>query len=273
MNRYFFLITTFFISLISQSQEQTLKEVITLKMPLTREDSMPGTRGAGVAWHPVQKKYYAAFAGNWGYPLAIFDIKGNRLSPDNSTTREDLRGIWYNPETKEIQGNTYSDYGWFKYAMDSKGLITSSETLISGMNQPDAQSVGAYNFKDKKVLFIHDGFLYSYDITDGLEISSQEVNWGKKKPTTSGGDLAEYGGSFENYNKWSLIYTGIAGAEIGFLNFENKQIELYDYATCHLSKVLTLPDGASVEPTFNFAYANGVYWLFDMEGRKWHGYK
>jgi hypothetical protein len=37
--------------------KQSLKKVMELKMPKTADDDMPGTRGASVAWHPVQKKY------------------------------------------------------------------------------------------------------------------------------------------------------------------------------------------------------------------------
>jgi len=269
MKRSVFVIAAVLFSFLSQAQTR-LKEVMTLKMPRTREDSMPGTRGASVVWHPIQKKYYAAFAGNWGYPLAIFDVKGTRLSGDDLNTNEDLRGLWYNPDAKEIQGNTYSDYGWFIYNLGTDGSILGSRTLFSGMNQPDKQSVGTYNYKDRKVLFVHSGSLYSYDIADSSIISSTEINWGKRK--SSSGDLAEYESS-ENYNRTALIYTGIAGSEIGFLNVEKKQIELYDYTSCHLSKVLPLPEDAPAERSFNFAYANGIYWLFDMDGRTWHGYK
>ena len=59
--------------------EKTLKKIATLKMPRTVDDDMPGTRGACVAWHPVQKKYYAAMAGNIGYPMGVFDGSGKRI--------------------------------------------------------------------------------------------------------------------------------------------------------------------------------------------------
>jgi len=77
----------------------------------------------------------------------------------------------------------------------------------------------------------------------------------------------------ENYNHTSLIYTGIKGQELGFLNIAENQIELYDIQTGFMTKVVPLPESATIETTFNFAYANGIYWLFDMENRRWIGYK
>mgnify|MGYP006388747501 CR=1 FL=1 len=62
------------------SQNRTLVQTAALLMPRTVDDEMPGTRGASVTWHPVQKKYYTAMAGNGAYPMAVFDAKGKRLS-------------------------------------------------------------------------------------------------------------------------------------------------------------------------------------------------
>ena len=59
-------------------------------MPKTADDDMPGTRGAGVAWHQY-KKYYANFAGNVGYPSAVFNATGKRLSSDDAETMVDTR--------------------------------------------------------------------------------------------------------------------------------------------------------------------------------------
>jgi hypothetical protein len=40
-----------------------------------------------------------------------------------------------------------------------------------------------------------------------------------------------------------------------------------------MTQILKLPDTATTEGMFNFAFANGIYWLFDMETRIWTGYK
>ncbi len=77
------IIATIFSATAQPAIEKNLKKGITLTMPRTIDDEMPGTRGACVAWHPVQKKYYASMAGNIGYPMGVFDAtgKGFHLTP------------------------------------------------------------------------------------------------------------------------------------------------------------------------------------------------
>ena len=264
----FFLATCF---TISAQVPQQLKKVMELKMPKTLEDDMPGTRGASVAWHPVFKKYYACFAGNADYPLAVFDATGKRLSDEDLTVLMDTRGLWYNPATKLICGNGHGDLGWFSYMLDKTGLPTDITMIRNNMHQPFAQCVGVFNTTDKQVLFLNGSQVYMYE-SDGTLADSLVIHWNRKK--TDGADEDEDPTlQHEDYNLYALIYTGIKGQELGFLNITNKQADLYDIKTGFLTKVLAFPETAVVEQTFNFAYANSIYWLFNMELRKWVGYK
>jgi hypothetical protein len=249
----------------------TLKKVLELKMPLTEDDDMPGTRGASVTWHTVNKKYYTVFAGNEGYPFAVFDVRGKRLSTDEQKAMIDCRGLWYDPAKKLVSGNAHSDYGWFTYTTDKAGIPTDVDVVYEGMNQPDAQSVGTYNPATKQVLFFYGNQLYMYN--DDAEVQdSLVIHWKQKKTDASdeheGDDVLP-----EEYNYTSVIYTGIKGQELGFLDATNKRIELYDIKSGFLGKTLSLPETAKTESAFNFAYANGMYWLFDIKGRTWIGYK
>jgi len=248
-----------------------LKKVMELKMPKTIEDDMPGTRGASVAWHPVQKKYYACFAGNAEYPLAVFDATGKRLSKEDQTAILDTRGLWYNPATKLICGNGHGDLGWFTYILDKAGIPTDITMITNNQHQPGLQSVGVFNSLDKQVLFLNGSQVYMYE-SDGTLADSMMIHWTRKK--TDGVDEDEDPTlEHEDFNIYSLVYTGIKGQELGFLNITNKQVELYDIKTGFQTKVLNFPETAVVEQTFNFAYANGIYWLFNIELRKWVGYK
>jgi len=273
MKKLFLLLPAFTITILVQTQSaaQSLKKVLELKMPKKADDDMPGTRGASVTWHPIQKKYYAVFAGNIDYPLAVFDDKAKRISDDDLTAMIDSRGLWYDPVAKLITGNAYKDYGWFTYKLDSKGLPTDIEILTLEMAQPDDQSVGAYNPAGERVLFVSHSQVYMYD-TDGELQDSLMIHWNRKKADGPADD-EDAGESPEDYNSTTVVYTGIKGAELGFLNITNKQIELYDIKTGYLTKKLSLPETATPEATFNFSYANGMYWLFNMDLRKWVGYK
>jgi hypothetical protein len=268
----FLLPALFLVSLILNAQTpQSLKKVMELQMPKTVDDDMPGTRGASVVWHPIQKKYYASFAGNIGYPMAVFDIKGKRLSSEDLATMMDTRGIWYNPVTKQVCGNGYSTAGWFSYTIDKTGIPTDAEFTFEGKFQPGDQSVGVYNPTAKQVLFLNLSQVFMYD-KDAEPKDSVAIHWGRKK-ADGPADNEDLFKMHEDYNSTSVIYTGIKGQELGFLNITNQQIELYDIKTGYLTKVLSLPDTSVVESVFNFAYANGIYWLFNIEMRKWVGYK
>ncbi len=247
------------------------KKVMELKMPKTADDDMPGTRGASVAWHPIQKKYYAVMAGNTEYPLAVFDATGKRLSDDALTAMNDTRGIWYNPEKKEINGNGYAETGWFKYVLDKKGIPESSPVILEGLKQPDGQCVGTFHPLRKEVMFLYNGTVSLYSLAEGVTSASVKINWGKKK--TDGGSEDESEETPAGYNNTSVIYTGIKNAELGFLNIDKKQIELYDFVSGFLTQKIKLPEDAPTETSFNFAYANGIYWLFSIEARTWYGYK
>ena len=256
----------------AQAQNRTLKKVLELKMPRTIDDDMPGTRGASVCWNPVNKKYYAVFAGNASFPLGVFSADGKLLSADELSAEQDVRGLWYNPVTKKISGNGYNTTGWFSYELDKDGIPISANVDFPGMNQPDEQSVGACVFPSKSICFLNKGKISFYDMADGTPTKSVSIHWGRKKsegPADGESDENEN----TDYNTTTLIYTGIKGAEIGLLNKTVSQIELYNIADGFLSQKLILPETAKLEGFFNFAFANGIYWLFDIENRVWIGYK
>jgi hypothetical protein len=252
----------------AQVKTRTLKKTIELQMPGEAVSGFPGTRGASVAWHPVQKKYYAAMAGNAQFPMAIFDTKGNRVSSIYSMCWADTRGLWYNTLTKTIQGSGFDQTGWFNYQLDGSGTtLLSLDTIETGMLQPGPHCVGAFNPAAKTVLFLYEDSIHSYRASDRKPTGKNlAIQWGfnGKDEATSVAD---------DYNQHTIIYTGIPKAELGFLNYIALQIELYNAKTGLLTQVLKLPEDVIAESSFNFAYANGTYWLFNIESRRWTGYQ
>lgn len=254
----------------AQVVKKSLKKSISLTMPRTFEDEMPGTRGASVVWHPLQKKYYASMAGNIEYPMGVYDATGKKLSSDTLNTEQDIRGMWYNPLSKRIQGNSYNDYGWFQYTLNEKGIPTSSEIFLEGMNQPSENLVGAYSIAKQQVMFLMDGEVWFYNIY-GEELEARlKLQWGREK---SEGESSDELSTPEAYNYTTLVYTGIKGAELGVLNILDMQVELYDIVSGFMTQKLKLPEDAPMYNSFNFAYTNGMYWLFNIELRTWTAYK
>ena len=280
MKKIFFILFLLLPFLLPAQLVKTLKKTIELKMPgivytskNTGGDSLPGTRGGAVAWHPLQKKYYAAFAGNLSYPLAVFDGSGKRLSAEDLTTMVDTRGLWYNATMKKICGNGYKDIGWFSYEPDSKGIPTDYDLYAEGMNQPDNNSIGVFNSSSNMVYFLSGQHIYVYN-NEAMQEEDSTIRLYpgiNKKEDIEEDDDGEYVG--EDYSSNVLVYTGIPKAEFGLLNVSEKQVELYNRKTGLLTQKLKFPADLPTWPAFNFSYSNGTYWAFDQDKRTWTGYK
>lgn len=240
-------------------------QVLKIKIPAG------GANAASVVYHPKTKKYYAAQAGNMNFPLVIFDEDGKIVSSDEQTTMIDVRGLWYNPKTKEMEGNAYNDYGWFTYDLNKNGIPEKANITKQGLSQPDANSAGVLNTNDNEVLFLSGLNVVCYN-TDGTDKRKTiQLHFGA---TSAADDTQLSITDFEkSYNIRSLIYTGIKGAEIGLLNVVKKQVELYDIKTGYMKQTISIPADFTIETYFNFSYANGIYWLFDKNERYWYGYR
>ena len=261
-----FIAALFFCFAHLQAQTtRALKKTLELQMPGTE-----GSNGGAVAWHAVQKKYYAGMAGNATYPLAVFDAMGKCLSPDDLTTKIDLRSLWYNPGTKSICGNGYKAEGWFSYKLNTKGIPEEHTIIQLGQNQPGEQSVGAYDAKKKFVYFLNGQKVVVYN-EEGEELKDSAIALLINIDEEYAGDDEDY--FDENFNSTTVVFTGILKNELGLLNYTKPQIELYNINTGAISQILKLPEDALAYDWFNFSFANGIYWLFDKDKRKWAGYK
>jgi hypothetical protein len=212
----------------------------------------------------LQNKYYCAFAGSADFPFSVFDTAGKILSGENTIARFDIRGNWYNSKTKTLQANGYNNSGWTAFKIDADGLPVSNEVFIAGLHQPNAQSVGAFSDKLQKVYFLNSNSIDQYNLNGDLE--KQTPLYLKATPNSVMIEMPWY------YNN-ALIYTGITKGEIGLLNNHAQTIELYNVATGKFAAAWQLPAGIPDNKIFNFAYANGIVWLFDKESRTWYGYQ
>lgn len=246
-------------------------KVITASQQFKIKIPSGGANAASVVYHTKTKKYYAAQAGNMNFPLVIFDESGSIVSDAEQTAMIDVRGLWYNPKTKNIEGNGYDDNGWFTYELDKNGLPEKVSVRKQGMSQPDANSAGVLNTNDNEVMFLVGLNIVCYN-TDGTDKRKTiQLHFGA---ASAADDTQLSATDFENsYNIRSLIYTGTKGAEIGLLNVVKKQVELYDIKTGYMKQVVQLPANFKIETYFNFSYSNDTYWLFDKEERYWYGYR
>lgn len=246
--------------LMAQGPTKSLVKVMQLKM-----QGDGGSNGAAVAFNSVNKKYYAAMAGNTSYPLCVFDEQGTLVSGGQVETLADVRGLWFNTRKAKLQGNAYGENGWFEYTLDASGIPTDHRTIMENASQPDPQSVGTFAAKPNQVLFFDGRDLYFYDVISGEVKESMALEEMRKKSNLSSFDE-------EDYNSSTVFYTGTTGMEIGLVNTATRMVELYSLSG-QLAQQLSVPSGINLYNKFNCSYANGMYWFFDQTSRTWTGYK
>jgi len=156
--------------------------------------------------------------------------------------------------------------------LNVKGIPIKTTIFLEGKNQPGDYSVGAFNPVKQQVMFLNEDEIYFYSIK-GVELDQTlTMHWGRSKEDGEP-DEEDLDWTYDDYNSTTVVYTGIKGAELGFINTTDSQIELYNIADGFLTRRLNLPEDAAINATFNFAYTNGMFWLFNMEERTWTSYK
>ena len=140
------------------------------------------------------------------------------------------------------------------------------------MYQPDEQSAGAFDPVSKSVFFLSGGKLAYYRNTSQTPFKTLPLHLGRPK-ILGPADFENPDNIPEDYNHTTVVYTGLPNAQVALLNITRAQIELYDYNEGYLQQILLLPENTPVNSVFNFSYANGLFWLFDIDNRKWVAFK
>ncbi|WP_219011089.1 HYR domain-containing protein [Aquimarina litoralis] len=218
------------------------------------------TNWSVVAYNPNLNIYYSFRAGNTRMPFRTYDDQGNTLVTNE--TGFDFRGLWWNPNTGELQGNGVGTSGYRTVTLDGNGYATNGGVnFVVGANQPNNQSNGTYDYHTNEILFYHGGRLYSYDM-QGNQVSDRAiVNF----PEASNGDITTR----------SIGYTGVLGAEIVIYSELNARVYFIDKATAtYYGDFLDMPAGAPTPNNYGFAYANGYVFLReDATADPWVSYQ
>jgi len=250
--------------------QKTPVKVITLKMP--GED---GSNAGAVVWHPTLKRYYTSMIGNAIYPLAMFDAKGKQIG-EETEAGHDLRGMWYNPATKNIEFNCYDQGGIGHLVLEKDGTVSEALIDLGGMNQPTAQALGVYYKNGNRILYLNENYAaVLYDSKSGeMTRTIVTISFGcKTKDEADAQTEDDILDEAELRNVTTVQYTGITKQELAILNVEDHKIELYDQKTGLITREIKLPEELSLQLNFNFCYNNGIWWFFNKEAREWVGYK
>jgi hypothetical protein len=254
MRTRFTFILVMFASLLCKAQTPPLATAVLT--PLELVFPIDVSNCGSVAFNPINGRYYTNRIGNVAYPLLSFQVDGTLLLQD--VTGQDSRGMWWNPNTNQLERNNFSAIGWAQIVLDGSFNATAAFNIIfPGALSPSAQCEGAYDPINNEVVFYFSNSIYRYNRATGALITSTAIT----------------GVTFGSINTTAVIYTGVPGYEYGILDYTAKKVILLDRATCAKSGETLLPATAVTATSHQFSYCNNLLWLFNTTTNIWNSYK
>lgn len=232
--------------------------VVTTKAQTTiaAADITLATQGGGmamsVAWHPLFQKYYTASGGSANAPVNTFTSSGTFVC--QTTHNADNRGTWYNPSNQRLEENDATGkYGYYPLTVTGNPG-PDAVSYFTGCASPGTEKAAAFNSNTSEVL-IYNGtsVIYRYSLAGNL-LGTITIS-------------LPAGASF---NTTHMIYTAVPGSEMGFYDYTNKRVYLFNISGGNYSKYYILPGTAPVPASNGFAFANGRFFL--ASGDTWYGY-
>jgi gliding motility-associated-like protein len=216
-----------------------------------------GTNATGVAYNPIFNVYYAAIAGNPGFPLETFDAAGTPLFQTN--TGFDMRGLWWNFNLNQLESNGYNAGGIWSYDLNGTGYALNTGTSVfTGYNQPSVQSVGDYNCVDNEIWYYNAGSIMKRDRATNALIANLPITG---LPVGTG-----------NLNNNTVFYTDCQGHEIGILDYVTKRVYFADKTTGAYSGMSQLPAATVTNNAFRASWANNMVWTYNTANRTWSSF-
>lgn len=216
--------------------------------------STAGTNSSAVTYNSDKGMYYTIIAGNADYPIDVFDVRG--VWQTSITAGQDMRGMWYNATTNSLEGNN-TDGELYSWGLNSNGQPSgSARSLNKNMTLPVKQCVGFSN--GASIFYYNNGAVYS----------TSASNPGKMKKLK----LAMQSYEIENYNEYTMGYSGVAGHEIVLLNYSTQSAAIFNKKGKFVTAV-KLPEDTPAGNAFRFSYCNSMAWLYDADARTWYGYR
>jgi hypothetical protein len=234
---------SFFFAATAQAQCTVLATAT--ENPLTLNDVQSFTP-MSVTFNPNFNLYYVTSGGNPSEVAYTYDASGNLLA--TTTENLDYRGAWWNPNTGQMECNTYNGQGIYAQNIDGSGyLLTTYITIFATNSQPYYQSMGCYDATNNLIVYYNGGTIYTYDRNTGLAVGTMAVTG---LPATSVIDYA-------------CFYTGCPGKAYGLYDYVNRAFYFINETNGAYVTSSQLPPTA---PTMNFygaSYTNGMLWLCD----------
>jgi hypothetical protein len=223
-----------------------------------------GTYKSGIAYVECFQQYYGCDTGSTSRPYEVYDATGALLQT-STAVGIDTRGIWYNPNTGNLEVATYgavsggAGRGLLAVGLDGAGLYTgiNGTELPSIPGLPGSQSCPAYDP-------VAD-LLYGRESSPIVHVVDRQT--GAQTGTVTL-DLVAAGNPVLAGR--SLGFTGVTGYELVAAANDIDAAVLFDLTGAYQATV-SLGFDLTGQNTGN--YANGQFWVFDNALPGWRGFE
>jgi len=217
----------------------------------------PGGMGVSVVWNPGMKRYYAAVSGNGERWLFMYDEKGKALKSPYLLPF-DPGSLWLEGAGKILKSYASGMEGLYVIHL-REGLPAYAENIFYALHNPVAIGNGAWAGRKKEMWYYHDKAIFRYKIRHAHHRPPLHL------------DIDDFDNEL---NSMGVVYTGIRNAEIGLYDRGQHRILLYNSRSGRCTKILQILDDNGPKPLCgDFAYTNGLFWLYSRETGNWHGYR
>lgn len=267
------------------SQAQVLPEAeVGIKIPLAKK---PTTRPMGVAFYPLQNRYYIADGGLAPMPGAdmaislseihVYDDQGKYLQ--SVLPGLDNRAIYYNKNERRLETITYNistgagftpNTGIFGLQIDEQGNLKQSTTDILGFNPAfgDAGTMPSFDPDTNR-------YFAKQERSDQVWIIDPKQ---REKVGVITLDLAAADAKFDDVSDHFIAYTGIKGEELALLDIDHKAVLIFNLDGKLVGKS-ALPSTIKLRSQNHLngaGYSNGLMFVYaEAEGEfgTYYGFK
>lgn len=256
-NVAFFFIATLTLLICKQAKSQcSVAPTATSGITLQCGAAITNYR-TGLTYSPVYHLYYSVDAGDASDPIETFGSTGDSLSA--APQGFDYRGIWWNGNTQQLDGNVYNGLGIINATLDSTThYATGGGTYIYSTNSmPYSQSVGDYDSAHNYIIYYRSGSIYQYNYSTNT-LANTKLVAGLPVLTS-------------NLSANTVVYTGCPGKEYAVYDYVNRAVYFLDVNANYVA-TSQLPSTAEQPSAYGVAWANGMFWLFNTSNSQWHSY-
>jgi len=237
-----------------QAQTEILEEGhLILKLQASKSN---GNNGFAVAYNPKSGYYYAAFGGNANFALETFNSNGTKIFEQK--TGYDVRGMWFNPKTKSLEGNAYKGEGLYRLKIGKDGKPDQAVKITGPIDMPDDHSAGNFNAQTNEIWHYKNNKIYIYSV---------------KKHTLK--NTIPFYPPYDDYSfvETNLFLTGKKGMELAMFDNYSYELVFFSQETGKIVGKCRIPLSFEPKDMFNISFCNNMLFVFDYNNKIWYGYQ